>query len=169
VIRGAAETTPSSRADMACHWEDSDAVVREILVTVSVIFSPSGWLTNATTGFIDMYLYRICRADCIGYTVHNIRNHLKRGVNSAIPTNVNLLFPGYPCFGNGVSRPPVRPRALSWTWLLPGQCLNQFPNDPKSPPCMKLLDGGLSGLCSWPCCPRFADSSRPAQLLENYE
>jgi hypothetical protein len=100
-----------------------------------------------------MYLYRICRADCIGYTVHNIRNHSKRGVSSAIPTNVNLLFPGNPCFGNRVSRPPVRPRALSWMTVVeqhvaPGQCLDQFPNDPGSPPYMKLLDSGLSGLRS---------------------
>jgi hypothetical protein len=36
-----------------------------------------------------MYLYRVRRADCIGYH--------ESCQKSGIPTDVNLFFPGYPC------------------------------------------------------------------------
>jgi hypothetical protein len=52
---------------MSCHWEDSDAVVQEMLVTVSsVVFLTIGKQFNKTAaGLAVMYLYCVCRTDAL--------------------------------------------------------------------------------------------------------
>ena len=83
------ETARLFRADVACHWEDSDAVVQEMLVTVSSTcdFDPRWFPHERPVGFIDMYLYRVRCANCIGR-----HESPKRVVNPAIPTDINLFF-----------------------------------------------------------------------------
>ena len=48
---------------MACHWEDSDAVIQEVLVTVSVVFTVGNQFNGIAAGIVDLYLYCVRRTD----------------------------------------------------------------------------------------------------------
>ena len=52
---------------MACHWEDSDAVVQEMMVTVSSVgfFTVGSRSNNIAAGLTDLYLYCFCYTDSL--------------------------------------------------------------------------------------------------------